>query len=270
MRDLLFSVENNIARIVLNRPESLNAFSEEMIESWIEALETVRDSDDIRVLVVSGNGRGFCSGGDIKSMANGEGFLKSDGSSDYTSTALARKNSLWKKVQRVPLLLQEIDIPVIAVLHGFAFGAGFDMTLACDIRIAAANTKIAESYVKAGIVPGDGGAYFLPRLAGVDKALELLWMGEVLTAYQAKELGLVTHVVHEDELTDFVETYVEKLANAPQQVLRFTKRAVYQGLEMNLRTSLDMISSSMGILTELEDYREGVNALVEKRKPSFR
>lgn len=270
MRDLLFSVENNVARIVLNRPESLNAFSEEMIELWIDALETVRDSDDIRVLVVSGNGRGFCSGGDIKSMAKGEGFLQSDGSSDYTSTALARKNSLWKKVQRVPLLLQEIDKPVIAVLHGFAFGAGFDMTLACDIRIAAADTKIAESYVKVGIVPGDGGAYFLPRLVGVDKALELLWTGEVLTAQQAKKLGLVTHVVEENELQDFVESYVDKLVNAPQQVIRFTKRAVYQGLETNLRTSLDMISSSMGIITEHEDYQEGVKALLEKRKPSFR
>lgn len=270
MKDLLFTVENNVARIVLNRPESLNAFSEEMINLWIEALETVRDSEDIRVLIVSGNGRGFCSGGDIKSMAKGEGFLHSDGTNDYSSTSLARKNSIWKKVQRVPLILQEIDKPVIAVLHGFAFGAGFDMALACDIRIAETNTKIAESYVKVGIVPGDGGAYFLPRLVGVDRALELLWTGEVLSAQQAKDLGLVTHVVDAQQLDQFVEEYVEKLVNAPQQVIRFTKRAVYQGLETNLRTSLDMISSSMGIVTELEDYQEGVNALITKRKPSFR
>jgi enoyl-CoA hydratase/carnithine racemase len=270
MKDLIFTVENNVARITLNRPDSLNAFSLEMIELWIEALETVRDSEDIRVLVLSGNGRGFCSGGDIKSMAKGQGFLQSDGTEDFSSTGLARKNSLWKKVQRVPLLLQEIDIPVIAVIHGFAFGAGFDMTLACDIRIAAESTKISESYVKAGIVPGDGAAWFLPRLIGTDKALELLWTGKVLTALEAKEMGLVTHVVEDEKVGEFVENYVETLTKGPQPVMRFTKRAVYQGLNMDLRTSYDMISSAMGIVTELEDYQEGVRAVVEKRKPNFK
>ncbi|WP_174733339.1 enoyl-CoA hydratase/isomerase family protein [Mesobacillus harenae] len=270
MRDLIFTVENNVAKIVLNRPDSLNAFSLEMIDLWIEALETVRDSDDIRVLVLSGNGRGFCSGGDIKSMAKGDGFLQTNGTEDLSSTALARKNSLWKKVQRIPLLVQEIDIPVIAVLHGVAFGAGFDMTLACDIRIASENTKISESYLNVGIVPGDGAAWFLPRLVGTDKALELLWNRTVLSAHEAKDMGLVTHVVKDEELQEFVDQYINKLASGPQAAMRFTKRAVYQGLTMDLRTSYDMISSAMGIVTELEDYQEGVNAVVEKRKPNFK
>lgn len=143
MADLLFSVESNIARITLNRPDSMNGFSEEMIDLWIEALETVRDSDDIRAVIVSGNGRAFCAGGDIKAMGAGEGFYRSE--RDVTSTALARKNSLWKKVQRVPLLLEEIDQPVIAQVHGFAFGAGLDMALMCDIRIAAESAKMSES-----------------------------------------------------------------------------------------------------------------------------
>ena len=114
MSDLIFSVESGIATITLNRPDSINAFSGEMLDLWIEALETVRDSDDIRVLIVQGNGRGFCSGGDIKEMISGRGFYKSD--EDQISTGLNRKNSLWKKVQRIPLLLQEIDKPVIAKL----------------------------------------------------------------------------------------------------------------------------------------------------------
>lgn len=270
MKDLLFTVEKDIAKITLNRPERLNAFSVEMIELWIEALEYVRDTENIRVLVISGEGRGFCSGGDIKSMQNGQGFLHSDGKEDLTSTALARKNAIWKKVQRIPLLLQEIDKPVIAVIHGFAFGAGFDMTLACDIRIAAESTMISESYVKAGLVPGDGGAYFLPRLIGVDKALEMLWTGKVLTAQEAKEMGLLTHVVEDDKLGEFVDQYVQKLAEGPQEAIRLTKRAVYQGLDMNLRSSLDMISSSLGIVTELEDYQEGIRAIIEKRNPAFR
>jgi enoyl-CoA hydratase/carnithine racemase len=270
MKDLLFSVENGVAKITLNRPERLNAFSVEMIELWIEALETVRDSENIRVLVISGNGRGFCSGGDIKSMQNGQGFLHSDGTEDLTSTALARKNAIWKKVQRIPLILQEIDKPVIAVIHGFAFGAGFDMTLACDIRIAAESTLISESYVKAGLVPGDGGAYFLPRLIGVDRALELLWTGKVLAAQEAWEMGLLTHVVEEDKIEEFVNQYVQKLVEGPQQAIRLTKRAVYQGLDINLRTSLDMVSSSLSIVTELEDHHEGIKAIIEKRMPNFK
>ncbi|KMY44485.1 enoyl-CoA hydratase [Bacillus sp. FJAT-27916] len=269
MNDLQFTVTNNIARITLNRPEQMNAFSEDMIHSWIKALEEVRDSDEIHVLVISGNGRAFCSGGDIKAMARGDGFLNHDGSNDYSSTALARKNSLWKNVQRIPLLLQEIDIPVIAMLHGAAFGAGFDMALACDIRIAAKSTKIAESYVKAGIVPGDGAAWFLPRLIGTDKALDLLWNGQVLTAEEAYQLGLLTYVIDDSELQSFTDHYVERLKNGPKETMRFMKRAVYQSRQLDLKTSLDMISSAMGIITELKDYEEGVQALVEKRKPEF-
>ncbi|WP_455675235.1 enoyl-CoA hydratase/isomerase family protein [Pradoshia sp.] len=269
MSNLLFTVKNQVARITLNRPEQMNAFSEEMIHSWIKALEEVRDSTDIRALIISGNGRAFCSGGDIKAMARGDGFLDHNGENDYSTTALDRKNSLWRNVQRIPLLLQEIDIPVVAMLHGAAFGAGFDMALACDIRIAARSTKIAESYVKAGIVPGDGAAWFLPRLIGTDKALDLLWNGSVLTAEEAHQLGLLTYVVDDQELESFTNQYVEKLLEGPKETMRFMKRAVYQSRQLDLRTSLDMISSAMGIITELDDYQEGVKALVEKRKPNF-
>ena len=268
MSDLLFDVQDHIATITLNRPNSLNAFSEEMIANWIRALETVRDSDDIRAVIVKGNGKCFCAGGDIKAMISGKGFFESE--TDITSTALARKNSLWKRVQRVPLLLEEIDKPVIAQVHGFAFGAGLDMALMCDIRIVAESTKLSESYVNVGIVPGDGGAYFLPRLVGIDQALDLLWTGRVLTAQEAKERKLVTFVVPDDELETFTLDYVKKLADGPANTIQLIKRAVYQSQTMSLRSSLDMISSSMGLVTELDDYKEGVTAVVEKRKAVFK
>lgn len=267
MSDLLFEINGPIATITLNRPESMNAFSEKMILKWIEALEIIRDSNDIRAVLVKGNGKGFCAGGDIKAMRSGKGFFESD--EDITSTALARKNSLWKKIQRIPLLLEEIDKPVIAQVHGFAFGAGLDMALMCDIRIVAESTKLSESYVNVGIVPGDGGAYFLPKIVGIDQALDLLWTGRVLTAKEAKEIGLVTFVVPDDELDAFTNSYIKKLANGPSTVIQFIKRAVYQSGQMNLRSSLDYISSQMGIVTELEDYREGVNAILEKRQAQF-
>ena len=267
MADLLFDVNNGIATITLNRPESFNAFSEEMIYLWISALEEVRDNDSIRVLLVKGNGKSFCAGGDIKAMGAGKGFYESQ--NDITSTALARKNSLWKKIQRVPLLLEEIDKPVICQMHGFSMGAGLDMALMCDIRIAAASAKCAESYINVGIVPGDGGAYFLPKLVGIDQALDMLWTARVLTAEEAKEKGVVTFVVPDDELDTFVQGYVEKLSNGPQEVIRIIKRAVYQSQTMSLRSSLDYISSKMGIVTELQDYKEGVSAVLEKRKANF-
>src|SRR5690625_1240957 len=214
MSDLIFTVENNIAKITLNRPDRLNAFSEEMINLWIDALERVRDSDDIRAVLLSGNGKGFCAGGDIKEMIKGNDFYKSE--NDITSTGLARKNSLWKKVQRIPLLLEEIDQPVIAKIHGVAFGAGLDMALMCDIRIAEEGTRLSESYVNVGLVPGDGAAYFLPRLVGNDKALDMLWTGKVIEASEAKDMGLVTFVLPQDKIESFTDEYIQKIVNGPQ------------------------------------------------------
>ena len=125
MADLIYEVHNHLARITLNRPKQLNCFSEEMIRLWTEALEDVRDNDDV-------NGKAFCAGGDVKAMAAGDGFFESH--EDISSTALARKNSLWKGIQRIPLLLEEIDKPVVAKIHGAAVGAGLDMALMCDVR----------------------------------------------------------------------------------------------------------------------------------------
>lgn len=268
MADLLFEVRNSIASITLNRPEAYNAFSEEMIAEWIKALEKVRDDDDIRVVIVKGNGKAFCAGGDIKAMQAGEGFFKSE--EDITTTGLARKNSLWKKIQRIPLLLEEIDKPVIAQMHGFAMGAGLDMALMCDIRIAAESTKISESYINVAIVPGDGGAYYLPKLCGIDKALDLFWNARVLTAEEASNLGIVTFVVDDDAIEEYTLNYAKELAARPQTALRFIKRAVYQSQKMDLRSSLDYISSQMAIVTELDDFKEGVNAVVQKRKPIYK
>ena len=218
MADLLFEVKDHIATITLNRPEAYNAFSEEMITEWIKALETVRDQDDIRVVIVKGNGKSFCAGGDIKAMQAGEGFFKSE--EDISSTGLARKNSLWKKIQRIPLLLEEIDKPVIAQVHGFAMGAGLDMALMCDIRIAAKSTKISESYINVGIVPGDGGAYYLPKLIGLDKALDMFWTARVLTADEAKDLGVVTFVVEDEELDALYVALRKGVSKSPSN--RFT------------------------------------------------
>lgn len=262
MADLIYEVKGHLARITMNRPEHLNCFSEEMIHLWTKALEDVRDREDIYAVLLSGNGKAFCAGGDVKAMAAGDGFFESH--DDISSTALARKKSLWKGIQRIPLILEEIDKPVVAKIHGAAVGAGLDMALMCDVRIASESATMSESYFNAGIVPGDGGAYFLPRIIGRDKALDMFWTTKVLKGAEAERIGLVTHVVPDDELDDYVEAYMQKLLEAPQTAMRLTKRAIYQSEQITLRSSLDMVSSFMGIVTELDDYRTRTSALVEK------
>ncbi|PWA08122.1 enoyl-CoA hydratase [Pueribacillus theae] len=271
MKDLLFEVKDGIATITLNRPDSRNAFSLEMIRLWKESLEEVRDNDEIRVLVLTGNGIAFCAGGDVKSMKKGKGFvdLNEEVDKDFVSTGLKRKNSLWNYIQRIPLLMEEIDKPTIAAINGDAIGAGLDMALQCDLRFASDTARFGEGYVNVGIVPGDGGGYYLPRIIGIDKALDLLWTGRIIDSEEALKIGLVTRVCSHEALMDEVMAFANRLARGPQQAMRFTKRTVYQGLKTDLRTSLDMVSSFMGLVTEHPDYQEGLQAIIEKRKPKF-
>ncbi|MBM7583567.1 enoyl-CoA hydratase/carnithine racemase [Bacillus pakistanensis] len=271
MKDLLFDVNDGIATITLNRPNARNAFSMQMIELWIQALQKVRDHDDIRVLVLTGNGRSFCAGGDIKAMKSGKGFLDLTGyeKEDFSSSSLERKNSLWKHVQRIPILMEEIDKPTIAAVNGDAIGAGLDMALQCDMRISSDQARFGEGYVNVGIVPGDGGGYYLPRIIGIDKALDLLWSGRIIDAHEASKIGLITKMVSHEELMVETNSLARRLADGPQQAIRLIKRTVYQGLKTDLRTSLDMVSSFMGIVTEHPDYKEGLSAIIEKRKPDF-
>lgn len=267
MPDFIYEVTDHLARITMNRPEHLNCFSEEMIRLWTQALEDIRDRDDVHAVLLSGSGKAFCAGGDVKAMAAGDGFFESHG--DITSTALARKNSLWKGIQRIPLILEQIDRPVVAKIQGAAVGAGLDMALMCDVRIAAESAALSESYFNAGIVPGDGGAYFLPRLVGRDKALDLFWTVRTLRGAEAERIGLVTHAVPDEQLNDYVEQYMQQLLDGPQEAMRLTKRAIHESEQSSLRASLDMVSSFMGIVTELDDYRTRTAALVERmsKKP---
>ena len=254
MGDLIFTKRNHLATITLNRPDYANAFSDDMIKNWLLALGEIRDNDDIYAAVLTGSGNAFCAGGDVTAMAEGEGFFFSE--EDLSSTALARKNSLWKRIQRIPLTLEQIDKPIVAKINGAAFGAGLDMALMCDIRIASTKAKLSESYLRVGILPGDGGTYFLPPLVRKDKALDMFWTCKAVTGAEAEKIGLVTYAVDPEELDAFTDAYMQKLIEMPQQAVRFTKRAVMSHPGMTLRASLDMVSSSMGILTELDDYKK--------------
>jgi 2-(1,2-epoxy-1,2-dihydrophenyl)acetyl-CoA isomerase len=256
---LLYDIrEDGVATITLNRPEKLNAFTREMIDRWVEALEDAQHNDAVQVVVVTGAGRAFCTGGDVGAM------------NERPSEISGLDHKRWLEVvHRVPLALEALDKPVIAALNGVAVAAGLDMALMCDLRFAAAGARFSEGYVKVGLIPGDGGTYFLPRLVGTARALELLWSGDFFTAEAAMQMGLVNRIYPPDQLMDEVYAFAGRLASGPSVAIRITKRAVYQGLKMDLRSHLDLLSSHMGFIRQTEDHREGARAFVEKRAPRF-
>jgi enoyl-CoA hydratase/carnithine racemase len=255
---VLYEVHENIAVITLNRPEARNAFSPEMIELWREYLEKAGKDETVSVIIVTGKGDTFCSGGDIRDMA--EGRLRS----------WDMKKFLWEGVHRIVLTLEDLDKPVIAAINGAAMGAGLDMAIMCDLRICSDRAKLAESYILMGLVPGDGGAYFLPRLVGIGKALEMLLTGDVLTPQKALEIGLVNLVVPHEQLMEEAMKLAKKIAAKPPLAVRMTKRAVYQAMTSTLRSHLDTISSQVALLSETEDHQEAAKAFLEKRKPVFK
>jgi enoyl-CoA hydratase/carnithine racemase len=254
---LRYEIQDGVATITLNRPERRNAFTLEMLDLWVDALRDARGNDAVQVVVVTGAGTAFCSGGDVGGMAS-RGAL----------SGLDHKRAL-ELVHRVPLALEELDKPVIAAINGAAIGAGCDMALMCDVRFMAADARLSEGYVRVGLIPGDGGTYFLPRLVGTAKALELLWTGDVIDAPEALRLGIVNRVMPADALLPAVYEFAGRLAKGPTVAIRTIKRAVYQGARMDLRTHLDLISSHMSFIRQTDDHREGARAYVEKRPPEF-
>ncbi|MGE0153673.1 MAG: enoyl-CoA hydratase/isomerase family protein [Reyranellaceae bacterium] len=258
-KTILFDVapDTGVACLTLNRPDRFNAFNKEMVGEWRDALGRVERDVAIRALVLTGKGKAFCAGGDIDEL---ESFL--------TMSALERKQFLWDNVHQIPLALERIDCPVIAALNGTARGAGLDMALMCDLRLMDRSVVLAESYIAMGLMPGDGGSYFLPRLVGVPRALELLWTGADITAETAERIGLVNHVTADGTCLEEAMKLAARIARQPTHAIRFTKRAVYQGQAGDLRGHLDMVSSHMSVLEDMPDFRARVEAFKSRRRQS--
>ena len=253
MADLEYTVADGIGTILLNRPHRKNAFTSEMIDQWARILVEARTDPDVRVIVLTGAGDAFCSGVDLSSM-DGE-----------RPSPLQRKEHLTDHIHRIPYALEDLDKPVIAAINGVAVGAGMDMALMCDMRIIARSARLSEGYIRVGLVPGDGGCYYLPRLVGQAKALELLLTGDFIGADEAARIGIANHVVDDDDLIAATTRLARKLADAPPVAVRTIKRAVYQSARADLRTALDLISSHMSVVTSTQDSAEALAAFREKR-----
>ncbi|OZB03897.1 MAG: enoyl-CoA hydratase [Rhizobiales bacterium 39-66-18] len=229
----------------------MNAFTFDMIAAWTDALQQCRKDPAVKVVLVTGAGSAFCSGGDIVEMGD-----------RLQQEPAQRKDELFEKIQRIPLTLEDLDKPVIAAVNGVATGAGMDLALMCDLRYAAKSARFAETYVKVGLVPGAGGAHFLPRLVGTAKALELFFTGDFIDAEEAMRIGIVNKVFDDAMLVSEVEKIARRIARAPQLTLRMIKRAVYQGMRNDLRTNLDMISSHYAVITSTDDHKKAVESFI--------
>ena len=257
--DLLFEVKDKVAIMTLNRPEALNAFTPGMLTGWVERLEEAQKREDVNVLLVTGAGRGFCSGGDVKRMGE-----KAD------NTPYTTKNRLWTQTQMVAKRMVQFDKPSVAAINGVAVGGGLDLALTCDLRVAAESARMAETYARIGLIPGAGGAWHLPRIVGKAKALEMFWTSEFVSAQDAKEIGLVSHVWPDAEFMDRALELAGKIARGAPLSNRLIKRTLTQGLDIDLWTHMDQISSHMTIVRSSEDHREAVAAFKEKRQPVFK
>lgn len=257
-RDLLYAQDGHTVTITLNRPDRLNAISMPMLESLSAALRQADADREVRVIILTGAGRGFCSGLDLKDTG---GALASGGGG-----ALGPRFDLGNSP---PVVLHTVDKPVLCALNGPAVGYGFDMALGCDIRVASDQARLGAVFTKRGIVPESGGSWLLPRLVGWAKASELAFRGAMLGAQEALALGLVNAVVPHERLTDETQAWADDIAaNAPLAV-QATKRMMRLGLEESFEANVHHVYLQLLPLFGSKDFREGLQAYLEKRDPQF-
>lgn len=257
---LLYDVQEGIATLTLNRPDRLNALGDTLREDIYEAVTKAAADPDVRVIVITGAGRGFCSGGDVKSMDERE-------QTGYVPTP----NERFAPVRdRALLAMRDCPKAIIAAINGAAAGAGMNLALACDMRIASAAAKFTQAFVKRGLAPDWGGTWFLPRVVGTAKAFELILTADTIDAAEALKLGIVNAVVAPEAL--MAETYklARKIAAGPPVAIALSKRAIYHNQDVDLRAGLEFETFAQNICKDTQDSKEGVRAFVEKRAPVFR
>jgi len=261
---LLYEKSGGIVTLTMNRPETRNALSTpEICAEFVDRLKAIESDISVNVIILTGAGPAFCAGGDIKKMRDRSGFAP-------MKTIIETRDSYRRTIHQVAKMLNAIEVPMIAAINGPAIGAGLDIACMCDMRIAAKSAKFAESFIKVGIIPGDGGAWFLPRVIGISKASELAFTGDTIDAEEAERIGLVSRVVEDSELMNAACELAARIDANPGRTLRITKRLIRDSSMLSLDNHLEMAGAFQSIVHETEDHVEALDAVLQKRKPMFR
>jgi enoyl-CoA hydratase len=255
-KHIIYEKSEGVATITLNRPEALNAFSKEVVDEILQALENVRNDESVRVVILTGAGeKAFSAGADIKAM-KGMNALK------------ARELSLMG--EKLCGALENLEKPVIAAINGYALGGGLEVAMACDLRIAVENARMGQTEVNIGLIPGWGGTQRLTRLIGKTKAKELVFSGKIVDAKTAEQLGILNLVVPTDKFRETVRQFALELAQKAPVALKVAKALINKGADISLDAALALEREGFGVVASTEDLQEGVSAFTEKRKPAFK
>jgi 2-(1,2-epoxy-1,2-dihydrophenyl)acetyl-CoA isomerase len=260
-QQIIYAKENHTAIITLNRPEKLNAYSETMVHEILVALADARDDDTTRAVIITGAGRGFCSGGNIS-----RDFQYP---ARYHGHRLEAMLEMRENMHQLVTFLRRFDKPTIAAINGPAVAGGLTLALCCDFRIAAQSARLGDTSLKFALIPDEGGAYLFPLFMGLQNALKMSLFSEVYPAEQAKELGLVTDVVPDADLMATARQWSDKLAAGPPLAIRIAKRMMYKQQTMSLENALEDAAMAVMLTNYTDDVKEGIEAFHQKRKPHF-
>lgn len=261
---LAYEKVGGVVVLTMNRPETRNALSTiEICEEFEDRCKSIERDPSVNAMILTGAGPAFCAGGDIKKMRDRSGFAPA-------ATVIDTRDSYRRSIHRIPKALYNLEVPTIAAVNGAAIGAGLDLACMCDMRIAASGAIFAESFIKLGIVPGDGGAWFLPRIVGYSMACEMALTGVQIDAEEARRIGLVSRVVDGEGLLETAHELASRIDAMPGRTVRLTKRLLRDGGQLTLDHHLEMAGAFQTIAHETEDHREALAAVFEKRAPVFR
>ncbi len=259
---LIYEESEGVVTLTMNRPDERNALSDDgQFDEFVEVCDRLNRDINVRAVILTGAGTAFCAGGNIKRMRE-----RAEGAED---PPFAVRNRYKHGIQRIPLAVYELEVPTIAAVNGPAIGAGCDLVCMCDVRIASENAKFAESFVRLGIIPGDGGAWLLPRAVGLSNAARMAFTGETIDAATALAMGLVSEVVAPERLMAAARELAARIAANPPHALRLTKRLLREGQHVRLDTLLEMSAAFQVIAHYSDDHKEAIAALFEKRPAKF-
>jgi len=264
-KELIFEVEDGLGIITLNRPEKSNALTTPMCEHLREILEQVKRRDEIKVLVITGSDPAFCAGSDIETR-----LLPRIVDERYVPLEKTRANLLEPVMLYLAPAIYDLGKPSIAGINGVAAGAGLSIALLCDLRIASEKARLGAPWINIGLTPDCGATFLLPRIIGADKALKLCFTGGFIDAKEAERINLVTEVVPHDSLMKAVRELALKIMRGPSVAIELTKKAVYRGLVSDLPSQLYFENHAQNICFMTEDFKEGIRAFLEKRRPAFK